>query len=146
MVGGRTDMDIVHAMAAGAAGGVASVVAQGVSSPWLQDLRGRTADAWQPDRLWRHAVRASAHIAAAILLGALFWLSWGLAAVINVPWWQRGLIFGAVCWTTLIAPAFVSLAAMVAIPRAIVIAWLVDWLITCATAGLVCAWMDFKVT
>ena len=31
-------------------------------------------------------------------LGLLFWLSWGLAAVVDVPWWVRGLTFGGLCW------------------------------------------------
>ena len=31
----------------------------------------------------------------------LFWLSWGLAAVVDVPWWVRGLSFGSLCWLSL---------------------------------------------
>jgi len=138
-------VDIVEAMAAGAAGGVASVVAQGLTSPWVQTLRGRTVHAWHSDRLWRHAVRACAHVSAALLLGALFWLSWGLAGIVNVPWWLRGLLFGTASWLALIVPAFLSFAAMIAVPRAIVLAWITDWFITCVTAGVLCAWLDTRL-
>jgi hypothetical protein len=30
-------------------------------------------------------------------IALLFWLSWGLA-VVDVPWWVRGLSFGSLCW------------------------------------------------
>ena len=37
-----------------------------------------------------HAVRARARL--------LFWLSWGLAAMVDVAWWVRGLRSAALCW------------------------------------------------
>ncbi|MFL6577740.1 MAG: hypothetical protein ACJ8MR_14060, partial [Povalibacter sp.] len=35
------------------------------------------------------------HLIAGTGLGLLFWLSWGLTAIVSVPWWTRGLAFAS---------------------------------------------------
>jgi len=80
------------------------------------------------------------HLFAGIGLGGLFWISWGLAALVDVTWWQRGLIFGAITGVPLACPAIISMARTR--PGAAGTALLIAsrWLTTCVIAGLACAW------
>ncbi|HKE93149.1 MAG TPA: hypothetical protein VKB34_02495 [Povalibacter sp.] len=80
------------------------------------------------------------HLVAGTGLGLLFWLSWGLAAIVDVPWWRRGLIFGSLTWLTVATPAVFSMARarQISFGPALVIA--TRWATTCLIAGLACAW------
>ena len=80
------------------------------------------------------------HLFAGLGLGALFWISWGLAALVDVTWWQRGLIFGGLASVMLVTPALIAMARAQQSRSAIT--WLIAsrWLTTCAIAGLACAW------
>lgn len=80
------------------------------------------------------------HLVAGTGLGLLFWLSWGLVAVVDVAWWWRGLIFGALTWFALAMPGVISMARarQISAGPAAVIA--TRWATTCVIAGLACAW------
>lgn len=80
------------------------------------------------------------HVLGGIGLGLIFWLSWGLAAVVSVPWWTRGLVFGGLAWAFVGLPAIISLARARsgALGATGVIA--LQWATTCVIAGLACAW------
>jgi hypothetical protein len=70
----------------------------------------------------------------------LFWLSWGLAAVVDVPWWVRGLSFGTLCWLAFAVPSLVGVALARAIPMATTATLASRWATTSLIAGLACAW------
>lgn len=70
----------------------------------------------------------------------LFWLSWGLAAVVDVPWWVRGLSFGILCWLAFALPSLIGVALARAIPMATTAALASRWATTSLIAGLACAW------
>src|SRR6185436_9949857 len=80
------------------------------------------------------------HLASGTGLGLLFWLSWGLAALSNVPWWVRGLSFAVICWMPLSLPAVLNawLERGVSAKAATLMAS--RWATTCVIAGLTCAW------
>lgn len=80
------------------------------------------------------------HMGSGIALAWLFWLSWGLAAVIDARWWVRGVAFGMLCWTALALPAVASiaLARLLDMRSAMLIAS--RWATTALTVGLACAW------
>src|SRR5688572_29658418 len=50
------------------------------------------------------------HVLSGTGLGLFFWLSWGLAAVVAIPWWGRGLVFGSLAWASVGLPSIISLA------------------------------------
>src|SRR5690349_17900148 len=50
------------------------------------------------------------HLIAGTALGLLFWLSWGLTAIVSVSWWMRGLAFASLTWIGLAMPAALSIA------------------------------------
>jgi hypothetical protein len=77
-------------------------------------------------------------------LGLLFWLSWGLAAIVDVPWWVRGLTFAMLCWIPVSLPAVVAAWISAAPERGLstkTMAMMASrWATTCLIAGLTCAW------
>lgn len=80
------------------------------------------------------------HVVWGVGLGLLFWLSWGLAAVVSVPWWLRGLVFAALAWGFMGLPAIVSMARLRGGARSATVVVVAQWATTCLIAGLACAW------
>ena len=70
----------------------------------------------------------------------LFWLSWGLAAVVAVPWWVRGLSFGGLCWRSFAVPSVVGVALSRGLSVPAIAAVASRWATTSGIAGLACAW------
>jgi hypothetical protein len=80
------------------------------------------------------------HMLAGTGSALLFWLSWGLAAVVDVPWWLRGLSFAGLCWIALALPTVLGMVMARAIPVPIAVASASRWAMTYLVAGLACAW------
>lgn len=84
------------------------------------------------------------HLICGTGLGLLFWLSWGLAGMVDVPWWFRGVSFAMLCWVPVSLPAVVG--AWITSPperglSAKATAMMASrWAMTCLIAGLTCAW------
>ncbi|HWK73546.1 MAG TPA: hypothetical protein VNQ81_04700 [Povalibacter sp.] len=132
-------MERSYLLLTGSLSGLVSILAQAVLWSLAEAAfpRLRTADTSSrqldvPDIL--------VHMAAGVGLGLLFWLSWGLTAIVDVSWWWRGLIFGGLTWAVLIAPSVISItrAMQLAAVPATVLA--MRWATTCVIAGLACAW------
>jgi hypothetical protein len=73
-------------------------------------------------------------------MGSLYWLSWGLAAVVGMDWWWRGLAFGVVCAAGIVLPSLVTLSLAGRQPLLHGVAVSSRWLTTCLLVGLACAW------
>jgi hypothetical protein len=84
------------------------------------------------------------HLVCGTGLGLLFWLSWGLAAIVDVPWWVRGLAFAMLCWVPLSLPAVLTAWLSAAPERGLSAKMMAvmasRWATTCLIAGLTCAW------
>lgn len=84
------------------------------------------------------------HLICGTGLGLLFWLSWGLAGMVDVPWWFRGLSFAMLCWAPVSLPAVVAAWIGAAPERGLstkTMALMASrWATTCVIAGLACAW------
>ncbi|HEY6641601.1 hypothetical protein [Povalibacter sp.] len=80
------------------------------------------------------------HLFAGVGLGGLFWISWGLAALVDVTWWLRGLIFGAVTSLMVATPAVISMNRAAHSPPSVALLIASRWVTTCVLAGLACAW------
>jgi hypothetical protein len=61
-------------------------------------------------------------------------------AVVDVPWWVRGLSFGSLCWVSFAVPSVVGIALTRALPVAAIAEAALRWATTSVIAGLVCAW------
>jgi len=95
---------------------------------------------WRPQTLALHLATIGAHLLAAIALSSLFWLSWGLTAIVSVAWWTRGLSFALLCWAALCVPLLVSQLLSSRQSGTLILKSALEWLITCALVGLACAW------
>jgi hypothetical protein len=82
---------------------------------------------------------AALRAAAGAALGFLFWLGWGLIALVDTPWYRVGLLYGALAWAALVAPALGTLALRSHGPARPLVAHAVEWLLTSLTIGLLCA-------
>jgi hypothetical protein len=82
---------------------------------------------------------AALHAIAGAGLGMLFWLSWGLVAVVNVSWWERGLIFGLCTWSMLV-PALLIARVEGRYSSAALLGMLTQMFSTCTLAGIACGW------
>ena len=134
-------MERSYLLLTGSLSGLVSILAQAVlwslAEAAFPGLRAGAGDASSrqldvPDIL--------VHMAAGVGLGLLFWLSWGLTAIVDVIWWQRGLVFGGLTWAVLIAPSIISIARamrLAALPATVLA---MRWATTCVIAGLACAW------
>lgn len=105
---------------------------------------------WSGVELWRPPARATyadlpvleviLHMLCGIGLGFMFWLSWGLAALVNEPWWLRGLYFGGLCVVVLVLPLTISTVTAQPTDWRPVAARTARWVTTCLITGLACGW------
>jgi hypothetical protein len=132
-------MELSYLMLTGSLSGLISILAHSVVWSGVEMLRGASAEPAPP----RSAVAVSEallHMLCGIGLGSLFWLSWGLAAVVDVVWWVRGLAFAALCWAALAAPLLLDLAFARRLTNRAALLIAARWATTCAVAGVACAW------
>jgi len=123
---------------AGAIGGLMGALLLALASPLILRLRSLAPELWRDPSVLVQLTHSGLQIAAGLGLGFLFWLSWGLAAVVRVPWWTRGLIFALVCWAVLIVP--VLAASALAVRRSSAMIFASEWLCICVCSGLSSAW------
>jgi hypothetical protein len=124
---------------AGLAGGLAGVLWSGmVTTPWLA-RDGVVANGSQAETAARLFAGAALRAAAGAALGFLFWLGWGLIAVVGRPWYEVGLLYGALAWVALVAPTLGTFLLHGHGPARPVAAHAVEWLFTCGSIGLLCA-------
>jgi len=125
---------------AGLAGGLAGVLWSGlVTTPWLALGGGAVAGKGQGETAARLFVDAALRAAAGAALGFLFWLGWGLIAVVGWPWYAIGLLFGGLCWAAIAAPVLATLLLHDRAQARPVAAHAVEWLVACLSVGLLCA-------
>jgi len=97
--------------------------------------RGRPAA-----RAGRDAARGAVlRAAAGALLGFLFWLGWGLIALVGQPWYAIGLFYGGLGWAALVVPALGTLGLHGHGTARALTAHALEWLVTCLAIGLLCA-------
>ena len=124
---------------AGAAGGLLGVLWHGlVSSLWSRALEPSRPEP-RDEPLTQMLAGAVLRAGAGVVLGVLFWASWGLVALVNTPWYVAGAAFALLCWSGLVLLVAAALGASGVRP-----AWLlvhaVEWLATCLAVGLLCAY------
>jgi hypothetical protein len=132
-------MELAYLMLTGSLSGLTSILAHSVVWSGVELARRSTKTA--AGGLATVALsEAVLHMLCGIGLGLFFWLSWGLAALVAVPWWVRGLSFAALCWFALTIPMLLELAFAQRLSARVATLTASRWATTCAIAGLACAW------
>ena len=132
--------ELLMCVLAGMSGGLVGVLwSTLVSAPWLASLRGPSIPALSAERVSSLVAHAVALALGGGALGFLFWLGWALVALVNVPWFVAGALFGLLAWAGVALPLLASVALRLrGFPRVgLVLA--VEWLVTCVAVGLFCA-------
>ena len=125
---------------AGLSGGLAGVLWSGlVTASWPERGPDPAAGGAEDESASRVLAGAALRAAAGAALGFLFWLGWGLIALVGTPWYAVGLVYGVLSWTALVAPALGTLVLRGHGPARPLVAHAVEWLLTCLTIGLLCA-------
>lgn len=139
--------ELVMSLFAGVTGGLAGVLWSGlVSSPWLNRNRRDQPASWHRETLAQFAIQALLYAAGGAALGFLFWLGWGLIAIINVPWFATGLLFGLVSWAAVAVPMLGALSLRLKGFAPVAMIHLLEWLVTCVAVGLLCAFSWHRYT
>lgn len=130
-------MELTYLLLMGALSGLVGVLAHSVVYSVVELIRSRGAAIGT-----LQLSDAFLHLMCGTGLGLLFWLSWGLAGLVEVPWWVRGLTFAALCWLPISLPAVLNawLSAHRDLSAKMMVAMTSRWATTCLIAGLTCAW------
>jgi len=102
--------------------------------------RGHATASWRRASAFSESLFILSHCLLGAGLGLLYWLSWGMASVVGVTWWQRGLLFGAVLTTLFGGGLLALLRSILHVPTALMWCWLVEVTLLSTTTGLYCAW------
>lgn len=124
---------------AGLAGGLAGVLWSGLVTAAWSPRDGGAPRGTPQDTIAQIVLASALRAAAGAVLGFVFWLSWGLIALVGLPWYAVGSIYGGLCWLALVMPALATLALRWPGPRHVVATHAVEWLFTCLSIGLLCA-------
>lgn len=129
-------MELSYLLFTGSLSGLISILAHSVVWSLIDSIRPRRAGTFDPQVQISEALL---HMLAGIALGLLFWLSWGLAAIVDVAWWLRGLAFGGLASLATLPPLLnARFAGRLDSPLLALFAS--RWLSTCLVTGMTCAW------
>jgi hypothetical protein len=129
-------MELSHLLFMGSLSGLVSILGHSVVWSLIDAARHKRPGAFDPQIQISEALL---HMLTGIVLGFLFWLSWGLAAIVEVSWWLRGLAFGGLAAILTLAPLLNSRFAR-KLDSLLLMLFASRWLTTCIVAGLTCAW------
>lgn len=130
-------MELTYLLLMGALSGLVGVLAHSIVYSLFELIRTRGA----ADSTLQ-LTDAFLHLICGAGLGLLFWLSWGLAGLVEVAWWVRGVTFAALCWLPISLPAVLNagFSAQRGLSAKTLAAMATRWATTCLIAGLTCAW------
>jgi len=129
-------VELTYLVLMGALSGLVGVLAHSVVYSVFELIRSRGKESGT-----LQMTDAFLHLICGAGLGLLFWLSWGLAGLVEVPWWVRGVTFAALCWLPISLPAVLNVwLNSRGLPAKTLAAMATRWATTCLIAGLTCAW------
>ncbi len=133
-------IELLMSVVAGFAGGLVGAVWSGlVSSALLAGERRARGAHWHPESTLRLLAGALLYGLGGALLGFVFWLSWGLVAVVGRPWPWVGVLFGLLCWAGAAGPVLAALHLRLREPKRVAGVLALEWLVGCLAVGLLCA-------
>jgi hypothetical protein len=133
-------IELLMSLLAGFAGGLVGTLWNNVvSSALLARVRAGDRQAWHDESAGRLLAGALLYGACGALLGFLFWLSWGLIALVGKPWVAVGVLFGLLCWAGAALPALGMVHLRLRTPKRLAAVLALEWLVACLAIGVLCA-------
>jgi hypothetical protein len=137
--------ELLMLLLAGFAGGLTGTLWGGiVSSALLAGQRSRQPQAWQPDTASRLLAGALSYGLCGAAAGFLFWLGWGLVALVAIEWPLVGLLYGGLLWAAGALPTLGMLWLRLNTLRAALLVQMLESLVACMSIGLLCAFAWYR--
>jgi hypothetical protein len=134
-------MELIFQLAAGAMGALTSVLLLALVTPVLARLCALSPATSGEPGAGSQIAQVAVRILAGVGFGLVFWLSWGLTAIVSVPWWQRGLVFALLAWAVFALPLLTAGALAQRMQWRAMFVTAVEWLVTAACVSMTCAWV-----
>lgn len=133
-------MELLLMLFVGALAGSMAGVLNGLLGSALWKSQASDNAKWPLRSVTRELAALAVYLFAGAMIGLLFWSSWGLTAIISVPWWLRGASFATLCWLALCCPLVALQALSARVTWRFVAKTALDSLLLCVVVGLACAW------
>lgn len=134
-------VELTMTVLAGFAGGLVGTLWSGlVTGPVLALVPRLRPAHWAPETTPRLLAGAVLYGAGGAAAGFLFWLGWGLTALVATPWVWVGLLYGALLWAFAVVPAIGIGGLRYRQPAALVALLALEYLVTATAVGLFCAY------
>jgi hypothetical protein len=135
-------IELYMTVLAGFAGGLVGTLWAGlVSTPLFVRWPALRPVPWQPETATRLLTGAALYGVCGAASGLLFWLSWGLVAVVSTPWPVVGAMYGALVWTAGGLPALGTFALKGQRPHGALGVMALEALVAAVSAGMLCAYV-----
>lgn len=134
-------VELFMILLAGFAGGLVGTLWSGlVTGPVLTHAPQLRPAGWAPETALRLLAGALLYGIGGAVAGFLFWLSWGLTALVATPWPLVGLLYGALLWSIAVLPAVGIGGLRLRQPRALLALLALEYLVATGAVGLFCAY------
>lgn len=134
-------VELTMTVLAGFAGGLVGTLWSGlVTGPLLALVPRLRPAGWSPETTARLLAGALLYGLGGAAAGFLFWLGWGLTALVATPWAMVGLLYGALLWTAAALPAIGISLLRLRQPAALVGLLALEYLAAATAVGLFCAY------
>jgi hypothetical protein len=134
-------VELFMTVLAGFAGGLVGTLWSGlVTGPALALAPHLRPAGWSPETASRLLAGALLYGAGGAAAGFLFWLGWGLTALVATPWPLVGLLYGALLWSIAALPALGVGTLRLRQSRALLALLALEYLAASTAIGLFCAY------
>lgn len=132
-------------LVAGFAGGLSGALWAGlVSATLFARWPALRPNPWRPETATRLLAAAVLHGLCGAAAGFLFWLSWGLVALVATPWPVIGALYGALVWVAGGLTALGALALQSPRERGAIAVMAVEGFVASLAAGVLCAYVWYR--
>lgn len=133
-------MELAYHLFAGATAAVLAGLFNTVAAPLVARLQRRSQGEWRAPTLLSQFTALFIYLLIGTGLGLLFWLSWGLTAIVGVPWWVRGSGFALILWVVCCLPLLTLQLLALRTHWSTAAIFAIEWLVILVAVGLACAW------
>lgn len=133
-------VELLMSLLAGFAGGLVGTLWSGlVTGPALAMAPHLRPAGWAPETASRLLAGALLYGIGGAVAGFLFWLGWGLTALVDTPWPLVGLLYGALLWSIAALPAIAIGGLRLRQPRGLLALVALEYLAATIAVGVFCA-------